>query len=365
MADTIVVTAATGPLGRRVCELATADPTVGRVIALDRPGAPVPPSATPPPAGTVVEHHRLALGDPEVKRLCEGAAVIVHLGASAPGSGRDPVALDGVGVADAADVESTRVLLAVAADVAVPRLVILSTAMVYGAWPGGPVPLTEAAPLRPVPALDYAVERAEIERLAANWRDGPDRRVALLRPVVTVDPDDPRWLGRSPWSMAGLTVSEGPPAQFVHIDDVASAVDLARRVRLDGPFNVAPDGWLSVDDRRNLAGPLPRLPLPAPVAERLASFRWRFGLTGVPPGVLPYTMYAWVVANDRLRAAGWMPAHTNEEAFVEAGPGSPLAVVHPRRRQVLSLAVLGAPALLAGVVAAVAARRVLRARRRR
>jgi hypothetical protein len=96
------------------------------------------------------------------------------------------------------------------------------------------------------------------------------------------------------------------------------------------------------------------------VAERLASLRWRLGLTGVPAGVRPYTMFPWVVANDRLKAAGWVPSHSNEEAFVEADPGSALARVDPRRRQLLSLGVLGAVAVGLAAAVAVAARRLLR-----
>ena len=40
MAHTVVVTAATGPLGQRVCALAAADPAVDRVVAIDQPGRP-------------------------------------------------------------------------------------------------------------------------------------------------------------------------------------------------------------------------------------------------------------------------------------------------------------------------------------
>jgi nucleoside-diphosphate-sugar epimerase len=382
MAHTVVVTAASGPLGRRVCQRVAADPAVDRVVAIDRPGSPAGPApsgARPPAAapgtGTetgpsaAIEHHVVVLDDARAARLCEGAAAIIHLGSGTPVPGRDhTAALDGA--SGPGDVETTRALLAAASGAGVPTVVVLSSAMVYGAWPGNPVPLTEAAPLRPVPGLPFAIERAETERLASRWREEHAGRaepptVAVLRPAVSVGPEQPRWLGRSPWSAAGLTVDDEPPVQFVHLDDVASAVDLARRERLDGPYNVAPDGWLSAGDRRELSGPVPRLPLPAAVAERIASFRWRFGLTGVPPSVLPYTMYSWVVANDRLKAAGWSPSHTNEEAFVEADPGSPLGNVRPRRRQMLSLAALGLPALGLAAGLAIGVRRLVRGRRRR
>jgi nucleoside-diphosphate-sugar epimerase len=353
MVPTVVVTAAAGPLGRRVCDLVAGDPDVARVVALDRPGRALAPTPR-------IEPHLVGLDDPDLARWFEGAAAVVHLGAGEPGAAAAEPAADGPGA-----VASTRAVLAAAAAAGVPTVVLLSTAMVYGAWPGNAVPLTEATPLRPVPGVAFAVERAEIERMAGQWRGEHDATVALLRSVMPVGPGQPPWLGRSPWSAAGPTVEEEPPMQFVHVDDLAAAVDLARRDRLDGPFNVAPDGWLPAAARRDLAGPVPRVPVPAAVAERVGALRWRLGLTGVPPAVLPYTMYPWVVANDRLKAAGWRPRHSNEEALVDVDPGSRLRTMPARRRQLLSLAALGggAAGLVGGAVLVV--RRVLRARRAR
>lgn len=355
----MVVTGAAGPLGRRVCARIAADPAVGRVVAIDQPGHDAAPG-TFAPAGAAagpmatVELHIATLSDPDLKRWCEGASAIVHLGPSEPLDVAGDRALDGTG-ATGADLQGTRALLAAATDAGVTTLVVLSSAMVYGAWPNNPVPLTEDAPLRPDPGLAFAVEKAELERLAFEWQldreaaGATDVRVAVLRPAVTVAGESSGWLARSPWSASGVQVSDAePPAQFVHLDDVAAAVDVARRERLDGAFNVAPDGWIPAEQLRALSGPAPRVHLPAPLAERLAAFRWTFGFTGTPPSVLSYRMHPWVVANDRLRAAGWEPEHTNEEAFVEADDGGPLGGLDAKRKQVLSL---GAVAAAVGVVA--------------
>jgi nucleoside-diphosphate-sugar epimerase len=369
MADTVVVTAASGPLGRRVVALIAADPAVARIVTVDRPGRPAPPAGS----GAPIEHHAVELDDPEVKRLCEGAAAVVHLGAGSAATatgGADP-GLDGTGArGGAGDVAATRALLACVGATGVPTVVVLSSAMVYGAWPGNPVPLTESAPLVPVPELPFAVERGEIERAVAALRHersgaGTAPTLAVLRPAIAVGPDRDGWLGRSPWSKGWAAVDEAAPrTQYVHLDDVAAAVDLARRARLDGPFNVAPDGWLSPEARRRLQGGLlPDLPVPVPVAERVRALRWRLASRGLPAGVQAYTRYPWVVANDRLRAAGWVPAHTNEEAFVEAHPAGRLATLDARRRQQLSLGVLAAVAL-SGVAAVMGAAAVILRRRR-
>jgi hypothetical protein len=133
----------------------------------------------------------------------------------------------------------------------------------------------------------------------------------------------------------------------VHIDDVVAAVDIALAHAGDAVFNVAPDGWIPGAELRALAGG-PRLRLPERAAARLAAARWRLGLSAAPPGVLPYGVHPWIIANDRLKAAGWEPSHTNEEAFVAGHRAGPLATLSPRRRQELALGGAGA-ALAAGI----------------
>jgi nucleoside-diphosphate-sugar epimerase len=280
--------------------------------------------------------------------------VLVHLGRS------DGVELDGTGVGGV-DIEGTWALLEAAGAVGVSTVVVLSSATAYGAWPDNPVPLTEDAPLRPNPSLGFATHKAEVERLAAEWRRAhPGETVALLRPTVAVASDTSDWLGSSLWSTMPLAAAdEEPPAQFVHLDDLAAAVHLAVTRRLDGPFNVAPDGWISGEDLRRLAGRGPSVRLSERWRVRLARLGWKAGVTSTPPGIIAYRSHPWVVANDRIRAAGWRPTHSNEEAFVASHEPTGWSTVSPQRRQEIALVgtAVGLLALTAGAVVAV--RRVL------
>jgi nucleoside-diphosphate-sugar epimerase len=235
--------------------------------------------------------------------------------------------------------------------------------MVYGAWSNNPVPLTEDDPLRPNPSLAFAVHKAEVERLTAEWRAAhPDATVAVLRPTIALAEESAAWMSRSLWATGAVQVDDlEPPTQFVHLDDLATAVDLARSAGLDGVYNVAPDGWIPPEQRRALAGPRSRLRLPERVASKVASWRWRLGLTPTPPDVLPYTVHPWVVANDRLRATGWVPENSNEETFVAGHPAGPFAELSSRRRQELALGAVGVAAI--GLVATIVAL-VIRSRRR-
>lgn len=344
----VVVTGAASELGQRVCALALADPDVPHVIAIDRR------SLRRLPAG--IERHQVDLATADLKPLLEGAASVVHL-AQAEG----PVPGASINAATGEGGLARRVLDAASA-VGAPHVVLLSSATAYGAWANNPVPLTEDAPLRPNPGVAMASEKAEAERAAADWRDDhPGATIAILRPTVTVAASGNGWLARALARATALPVTDHePPAQFLDVADLAAAVDLARRERLDGPRNVAPDGWISGDTVRALAGGAPRVRLPESLAVRLAGVRWRWGLAPTPPELLPYTVHPWVIANDRLKADGWAPAASNEEAYVGAHRAGAWATLSPRRRQEIALGASGV--VLLG--AAVGVMRLIRRRRR-
>ncbi|MEY2553587.1 MAG: hypothetical protein QOC57_1447, partial [Ilumatobacteraceae bacterium] len=155
---------------------------------------------------------------------------------------------------------------------------------------------------------------------------------------------------------------DDPPAQFLHIDDLASAVLVAVERRLDGVYNVAPDGWVAGERVRALAGAVPRLKLPERMTEVISNLRWRFERGPIPPGLRSYTRWPWLVANDRLKAEGWAPTVTNEQAYVEGTEAKWWTIVSPKRRQEIALGGLGAVLV---AVAVVVWRAVRRAQRRR
>jgi nucleoside-diphosphate-sugar epimerase len=310
----VVVTGAAGELGRAVCGRAAADPAVAKVVGVDR---------LPMAGEAKVVPLTLDLATADLKPVFEGATVLVHLAQPDGGSALG-------------DAELTHRVLDAAGAVGVEHLVLLSSAAAYGAWANNPVPLTEEAALRPNPGVDLAAAKAEIERAAAEFRDEhPGTTVSLLRPTVTVATGGGGRLARALDRRSFLPVARHePPAQFLAVGDLAAAVDLARRLRIDGPRNVAPDGWIEGDAVRALAGGR-FLWLPERLAIRVARTRWRWGMAPTPPELLPLVVHPWAVANDRLRGDGWVPEVSNEAALAAApGPGAR----SPGRGRALALA---------------------------
>lgn len=338
----VVVTGAASPLGRRVRALLAAHEDVSSVVGIDLRSV----------SGHGVEGHRLDLVTADLTEAFDGADAVIHL-ASAFG----PL-LDGPEIEGAADVVMARRVLDAADKAGLSNVVLLSSATVYGPWPNNPVPLTEDAPLRPHPDLAFAVQMGEIERLAAEWAaDHPSAAVTRLRPATVVG-DEGSWLAEALDAVSGLPPGDDTPAQYLHIDDLASAVVSAHEARLDGPVNVAPTGWLTPNERRAL-DPVPKLRLPEQAALKAADWRWRLGLAPTTPGVVAYARHPWVVANDRLVAAGWREANSNEEAYVVGHEASAIEQISPQRRQELALGIAGGAiaATVAGVVAIVRRRR--------
>jgi nucleoside-diphosphate-sugar epimerase len=345
--ETIVVTGAAGAVGSRVCRTLAETDGVDVVVALDRRDAS--------PRHRRIVAHRVDLTTDDLKPLFEGATAVVHL-ASAFDASRD-----GVDISDT-ELETARRVLDAAAATGVQRLVVLSSAMVYGAWPDNPVPITEDIAPQPNPDFSFAVTKAEVERLAGRWaEEHPGTEVAVLRPTTALAEGAMSWVARALRAAALIDAGQGDPAvQFLHLDDLASAVVLAARGGLVGVYNVAPDGSIDGETCRDLSGRLPRLRISEQVADRLARVGWRHGAP-TPPGLTPYTIHPWVVANDRLKAAGWNPEYTNEVAYVEGTRPRPWATMNAKRRQQLAL---GGAGLLGAIVGLMAISLVRRLRRR-
>ncbi len=329
--ESIVVTGAGGGVGRRVVAKLLEHPRIDRVVALDR----APEHWAQGLDGMVSGDDRLVprtvdMRAGDLSPLLEGASSIIHLAEDNRRLRRRRH-----------DTSIMQRLLDAASDVGARHLVVLSSALVYGAHPDNPVPLTEAHPIRPIEALMQAHLKAELEGLAGRWAETQNAGLAVLRPTTAFSEDGPSWVAAA--LRAAITVRPeqvDPPMQFLHHDDLASAAVLAAMARLEGVYNVSADGWIGADAFRALRGEIEvRLP------EQLSEVRHRLARRVVDGALLdglePYVRYPWVVANDRLRAEGWEPTFSNEESYM-AGTAAPLlASLGPRERQEFVLGALG------------------------
>jgi nucleoside-diphosphate-sugar epimerase len=337
--------AADGP-GHALAVRLASSARVGKVVAIDDHRGDV--------AGVI---WRLAdVRDPALAGRLAGVDVLVHtdVDMSADSDYRSRRAFN---------VRAAQTVLTAAAAGRVGRVILVTSAMVYGARPENPVPLAETAPLAAESDGSVAGDLIEIEHLASRSpRVHPGMSVTVVRPAAVVGPDIDTLVTRHFDASRLLTVKGTSPRwQFCHTDDLASALELAVTGEITGSFAVGCDGWLEQDEVEEISG-LRRIELPASLTMRTAQQLYRIGITPAPVKDLQYLVYPWVVDCRALREAGWRPARDNAAvlaALIEARAAHRAAARRiPRKEATITAA--GATVAVIGTAAIVRA-----ARRRR
>ena len=354
----VAVTGAAHGVGELLVRRLASSGAVKKVIAIDTIRGDVPAATW-----------RLAdVREPALVDKLSGVDVVVHIAVDT-GLEHDP------------DVRSTNVrgaatVLTAAPAAGVRHVVLVTSAMVYGAQADNPVPLAEDAELKAMGDDEVLGDLLEIERLAAQApRTHPGLAVTVLRPAVLVGGGVDSILTRHFEAPRLLAVKGSRPRwQFCHVDDLLSAIELV----VSGGLNtsdggnadqrltvaaVGSRGWLEQDDIERVTGKR-HIELPTSVAFGTAERVHRLGLTPAGSSDLQFIVHPWVVAATRLTAAGWQPAFSNSDALAVAVAESSgrLAIGGHRlgRRDAAAGAAVGATVAFVSTAAL-----VRRARRRR
>jgi UDP-glucose 4-epimerase len=215
------------------------------------------------------------------------------------------------------DVNGTHNVLEAAAAAGTPQVLVTSSAVAYGAFPDNPEPLTEADPVRGVASYSYARDKTECDRLCQLWAERhPDRTMTIVRPCIVLGPNVDNSLVRI-WTKAPAQFDIGNldnHIQFVHEDDVVSAISGLLDGKHAGAYNVAGDGLMTYRECAELIDlPIRKIPLKA--LRALAKASWKLRQAEAPAGQIEFALYPWVVSNEKLKQTGWTPGHTSREAF--------------------------------------------------
>ena len=297
----MAITGAARGLGHALALRLAASPAVRRVIAIDDHRGDV-----------VGVTWRLAdVRDPTLAGRLSGVDVLVHTDIDMAADTDDRARR-------AFNVRAAQTVLTSAAAGRVGRLILVTSAMVYGAAPDNPVPMPEDAPLGVDHDGSVAGDLLEIEHLAQRSpRSHPGMAITVVRPAALVGEGVDTLVTRHFESPRLLTVKGCAPRwQFCHIEDLVSALELAVTGKIDGSFAVGCDGWLEEEEVEELSG-LRRVELPAGLTFGTAQRLHRLGITPAPVADLRYMVYPWVVDCQALREAGWRPAYDNAAALVE------------------------------------------------
>ncbi len=293
---TVAVTGASGYLGRVLLGRLAREPGVVRVVGID----------TVDPGFTTrnLEFYRMDVRSPQLADAIRGCDSLVHLAAR---SGADAAEIRDVNIG------GTRAVADAAGRANVRKVVFASSHSVYGEHPDNDFPITEASAVRPRHDNAYAVSKAEAESVVSYYAEAhPDTVLTVLRLGWVCGPT-------LPTSHAFVVdakvrfVIEGyePPLQALHEDDAGGALAYAVTDDLPGVFNVAAED--TVDRPEEILGQR-RVTLDLDRAKRVLDRTARLGLS-VPASDVGMLMYPQVMSSARLRAAGFSPAHSTDEAL--------------------------------------------------
>ncbi|MFE0603237.1 SDR family oxidoreductase [Streptomyces sp. NPDC058892] len=337
----IAVTGAASGVGAALVTRLAASDEVRQVVAIDERRGDCADA----------QWHVLDVRDPAIAEKLRGADVVVHLALDLDLE-TDPAART------AYNVRGTQTVLTAAAAAGVHRVVLCTSAMVYGALPDNDIPLSEDSELRATAEATGVGDLLEIERLGRRApRAHPGLNVTVVRPAVLVGGTDTA-LTRYFESPRLLVVAGSRPTwQFCHVEDLVSALEYAALEKVEGELAVGCEGWLEQEEVEELSG-IRRMELPSAVALGAAARLHRIGLTPSPAGDLAYTMHPWVVSVSGLHAAGWRPRWTNEEVLAEllqevAGRHTVAGRRLGRRDAATAAGAAGATVALLGAAAAV------------
>ena len=205
-----------------------------------------------------------------------------------------------------------------AAAAGVGKLIVMSTAQVYGPHSDNPNFLSEDHRLRPHPEAHAIQDRGEVEGLLRLFAERhPDMVVTSLRPCWVMGPSyrSPATRHFAPPRVTTL-LGFDPLVQFLHEEDLLDAIEQALACDARGAFNLAGDGALPVSMLIHLAGKK-TLPLPH-------GFLYRWGYfsmvqrTGDPPAAFyDYLRFPWMVDTERAREQlEFQPEYSTKEAWM-------------------------------------------------
>ena len=199
----------------------------------------------------------------------------------------------------------------------VKRLVVKSSAHVYGSSPKDPAMFTEDMAPRRMPRSGFGKDSVEVEGYVRGFaRRRPDVTVTMLRCANLMGPQIETSLTRY-FSLPVVPTVLGFDArlQFCHEEDALAALEHAAVSGVHGTFNVAGDGVLMLSQAVRRVG-RPDLPLPPFVLKAAGSSLPQLRGAEMSAEQVGFLTYGRGIDTTRLRTMlGFEPRFSPAEAF--------------------------------------------------
>jgi UDP-glucose 4-epimerase len=198
----------------------------------------------------------------------------------------------------------------------VPKVIILSSANVYGPRPDNAQFLTEDAPLMGAQDFPSIRDLIEVDHLASSffWK-AREIETIILRPVHILGGvhNAPSNYLRLP--VVPVLLGFDPMVQVIHENDVVESILCALKPGVRGIFNVTGPGEVPLSTILGELGK-PLLRFPHVMAGPLLSALWRFKATSFPVPELDFIRFVCMVDGARAqKELGYRPRHSLKETI--------------------------------------------------
>jgi UDP-glucose 4-epimerase len=307
MAKVVLVTGVSRYLGGLFARRLSNDPTVERILGVDV----VPPKHSIGRA----EFVRADIRNPMIGRIMAQADVdtVAHMNVIAtPKDTGGRVTQKEINV-----IGTMQLLAACQKSDSVERLVVKSSAAVYGSSPRDPAMFSEDMNPKTMPRTGFGKDSVEVEGYVRGFsRRRPDVEITMLRFANVIGPNIHTAI-TDYFSLPVVPIPLGYDArfQFIHEDDATAAMILATTGPAVGIVNVAGDGFVTVTQCTAIAR-RPVLPVPLAAAGMLGNFVKRSGLADFSSDQLTFLAFGRGLDTTRMRTVfGFEPQFTTRSAF--------------------------------------------------
>lgn len=307
----ILVTGAGGYLGGHLAARLAERPEIERVLAVD--------TVAPPPGLSAAlgsaEFVRADIRNPLIAKVISSAEVdtVVHASTTSSPVGRSRRTL----VKEMNVIGTMQLLAACQRSPSVRKLVVKSTAAVYGTSARAPAVFSEDMTSKGTATSGYEKDAVEVEHYVRGFaRRRPDVEVTTVRFTNLVGPGVDTLLTRY-FSLPVVPTALGFDArlQLLHPEDALAVLERAARESHPGVFNVGGDGVLTVSQAIRRSGRV-SLPVPAMAMPSAARIFRGARVLDFSPDQVRFLNYGRVVDTARLkREFEFTPRWTTRQAF--------------------------------------------------
>jgi len=196
----------------------------------------------------------------------------------------------------------------------VPKLVVMSSAMLYGPSPDNPHFLTEDAPLLGAQDFHQIRDLIDVDMLAQSffWKN-PAVETVVLRPCHILGRVHNAASNYARMDRPMTVMGFDPMLQVIHERDVVEAILLSLRPGTRGIFNLRGPGELPLSRMWRILGKAPT-PVPGPLLRTVLSGLWNSRVSNFPKEELDHLRYICLVDDRRARKElGFKPRYGIEE----------------------------------------------------